>query len=115
MMRWTEINTKPELLEKYAAHFNVDDYGALVRHVKELFTAARAKCQPSQTGSIRAEPHPRLEKTDYSSSEQTMTKSDSLPAQASKPSIVAPYVVSNRKADRTVSRQLSLPFDTSPR
>lgn len=42
-MRWTDINTKPELIEKYAAHFETEAHEMLIREMKRLFRVARSK------------------------------------------------------------------------
>ncbi len=42
-MRWTDINTKPQLIEKYASHFEAENHAALVSRVLANFDQALKK------------------------------------------------------------------------
>ncbi|HEY9775601.1 MAG TPA: radical SAM protein [Planktothrix sp.] len=42
-MRWTEVNTRPELLEKYASHFEAENHERMVREIKRMFACERER------------------------------------------------------------------------
>jgi len=40
-MRWVEVNTRPELIAKYASHFDSDSHASLTSELQKQFSSAR--------------------------------------------------------------------------
>jgi DNA repair photolyase len=76
-MRWTEVNTSPELIEKYSAHFEPDNHAQVTARLKTQFFKERSElalASQEQDDSDDAHEH-ELE---------PQTKTDRPPARASK-------------------------------
>lgn len=53
-MRWTEVNTRPELIQKYASHFLPENHERTIALLKSLFAAERERLKSGNPPSGRS-------------------------------------------------------------
>jgi len=90
-IRWTEVNTRPELLEKYASHFQSDNHEKLAQNLKSCLASHRESLSRQHT-PIKSNQQPDTRTS------RRRTVSNTVPT--SRPSVVRP----------AIAQQLRLPL-----
>jgi DNA repair photolyase len=80
-MRWTEVNTRPDLIEKYASHFEPENHEKLAHRLKSYLADARERLnQPTKKSSSRS--YTRTNRRDTAPNKVTSSRKSSESTEA---------------------------------